>query len=95
MRHHTSCLAQMHSAHTIFLPAYQLPTSGQRKQTYYCSIVIQCLGMSVGLSKGSLLGSKSPSEIFKVVESKQRDQVVKVLNQDDVSLGMVDPVTGR
>ena len=78
----------MHSAHTILLPAYQLYKSGQREQTYNYSV-------SVGLSKGSLLGSKSPSEIFKVVESKERDQVVKVLNQDDVSLGMVDPVTGR
>jgi hypothetical protein len=51
--------------------------------------------MSARLSKGSLLGSQTPSEIFKVVESKERGQVVKVLNQDDVSLGMVDPVTGR
>ena len=80
----------MLSAHTILLPAYQLYTSGQREQTYYCSV-----RMSLGLSKGSLLGSKSPSDIFKVVESKEREQVLKVLSQDDVSLGMVDPVTGR
>ena len=50
--------------------------------------------MSVG-SKGSLLGSKKTSEIFEVVNSKERNKVVKVLNQDDVSLGIVDPANGR
>ena len=78
----------MHGAHTIFLPAIRYTQVGRGD---YCDSV----RMTAGLSKGSLLGSKSPSETFKVVESKERDQVVKVLSQDDVSLGMVDPVTGR
>ena len=34
-------------------------------------------------------------DVFKVVDSKERDQVVEVVNQEDVSLGMVDPSTGR
>ena len=34
-------------------------------------------------------------DAFKVVDSKDRDQVVEVVNQEDVSLGMVDPSTGR
>ena len=34
-------------------------------------------------------------DVFKVVNSKERDQVVEVVNQEDVSLGMVDPSTGR
>merc|ERR1712128_416330 len=34
-------------------------------------------------------------EVFTVMESKERDQVVKVVKQEEVSLGMVDPTTGR
>ena len=34
-------------------------------------------------------------DVFKVVDSKERDQVVEMVNQEDVSLGMVDPSTGR
>ena len=51
--------------------------------------------MSAGLVKGSLLGTKSPSEVFQVIESKERGKVVTVVNHEDVRLGMVDPVTGR
>ena len=54
--------------------------------------------MSVGVSKpsqGKMVGSKSHVEVFTVVESKERDQVVKVVKQEEVSLGMVDPTTGR
>ena len=51
--------------------------------------------MSAGLVKGRLLGTKSPSEVFQVIDSKERGKVVTVVNQEDVSLGMVDPVTGR
>ena len=51
--------------------------------------------MSAGVAKGSLLGSQSPAEVFQVMESKERDQVLKVVKQEEVSLGMVDPTTGR
>merc|ERR1711892_260527 len=45
-------------------------------------------------SKGKMLGS-SNAEVFSVMELKERDQVVKVVRQEDVSLGMEDPSTGR
>ena len=54
--------------------------------------------MSVGVSnqsQGNMVGSKSHVEVFIVMESKERDQVVKVVKQEEVSLGMVDPTTGR
>merc|ERR1712013_755055 len=44
---------------------------------------------------GTLLGARSPAEVFSVVNSKDRGQVVKVVKQEDVSLGLVDPTTGR
>merc|ERR1719244_1035413 len=44
---------------------------------------------------GTLLGARSPAEVFSVVDSKDRSQVVKVVKQEDVSLGLVDPTTGR
>jgi len=44
---------------------------------------------------GTLLGARSPVEVFSVVDSKDRSQVVKVVKQEDVSLGLVDPTTGR
>ena len=66
----------MHSAPTISLPAYQLYTSGERECT------VDSLGtesgahtMSAGMVKGSLLGTKSPSEVFQVIESKERGEV--------------------
>jgi hypothetical protein len=44
---------------------------------------------------GSLLGAKTPAEVFSVVDTKERNQVLKVVKQEDVSLGLVDPTTGR
>ena len=41
------------------------------------------------------MAGASHGEVFKVVDSKERDQVVKVVKQEDVSLGMVDPSNGR
>ena len=43
-------------------------------------------------------GNKSPvshSDLFKVVSSGKRDQILEAVRQDEVSLGMVDPTTGR
>jgi hypothetical protein len=45
-------------------------------------------------SQGKMLGS-SHAEVFNVMDLKERDKVVKVVKQEDVSLGMVDPSTGR
>ena len=45
-------------------------------------------------SQGKMLGS-SHAEVFNVMDLKERDQVVKIVRQEDVSLGMVDPSTGR
>ena len=42
-----------------------------------------------------MLGPTSHAEVFNVMDSKERDQVVKVVKQEEVSLGMVDPSTGR
>ena len=51
--------------------------------------------MSTPPLKGRLLSAMTPGEVFKVVEKKERAEVVKIVNQNEVSLGMVDPVTGR
>ena len=38
---------------------------------------------------------RSYAEVFREVESKKRDHVVKMVNQKDISLGMIDSTTGR
>ena len=45
-------------------------------------------------AKGKMDGA-SHAEVFNVVDLKQRDQVVKIVKKEEVSLGMVDPTTGR
>ena len=37
----------------------------------------------------------SHSDLFKVVSSGKRDQILETVRQQDVSLGMVDPTSGR
>ena len=45
-------------------------------------------------AKGKMDGA-SHAEVFNVMDLKQRDEVVKMVKQEEVSLGMVDPTTGR
>merc|ERR1712038_128344 len=40
-------------------------------------------------------GPVSHSEVFSLVSGGKRDQILQTVRQDEVSLGMVDPVTGR
>ena len=35
----------------------------------------------------------SIAEVFNVMDLKQRDEVVKMVKQEEVSLGMVDPLS--
>ena len=37
----------------------------------------------------------SHSDLFKVVSSGKRDQILETVRQSEVSLGMVDPTSGR
>ena len=46
------------------------------------------------LAKGKMDGA-SHAEVFNMLDLKQRDQVVKMVKKEEVSLGMVDPTTGR
>ena len=49
--------------------------------------------MSVG--SGSARGSETTEDVFKVLGSNNRELVLKMINKDELSLGMVDPTTGR
>ena len=40
-------------------------------------------------------GPVSHSELFSLVSSGKRDQILETVSQEEVSLGMVDPTTGR
>ena len=46
--------------------------------------------MLAGSGKGSARGSKMPEDIFKVLGNKSRDLVVKVINKDELSFGVID-----
>lgn len=52
-------------------------------------------GKSTMMGPGALLGTTTHAEVFSVLEGKKRDEVVKVVSREEVSLGMIDPVTGR
>jgi hypothetical protein len=51
--------------------------------------------MSPGSVTGSARGSKISEDIFKVLGNNNRELVTKKINKDELSLGMVDPTTGR
>ena len=60
-------------------------------------LLIEAVKMSAEIKKpadGSF-DSKSHAEVFQVLDSKERNKVVKMVKQEGVSLGMVDPTTGR
>ena len=40
-------------------------------------------------------GPVSHSELFSLVSSGKRDQILETVRQEEISLGMVDPSTGR
>ena len=40
-------------------------------------------------------GPVSHSEVFSLVSGGKREQILETVRQDEVSLGMVDPITGR
>ena len=44
---------------------------------------------------GNINSPVSHSDLFKVVSGGKRDQILERVRQDEVSLGMVDPTTGR
>ena len=51
--------------------------------------------MSAGSSISRTLASETPGSIFDVLVSDNREKVMKMVQQDGVSLGMVDPTNGR
>ena len=51
--------------------------------------------MSAGSSTSRTLVSETPGSIFDVLGSDNREKVVNMVQQDGVSLGMVDPTNGR
>ena len=54
--------------------------------------------MSAGSSKDRTLVKETPGNIFDIVSEmgrRNREQVVQTIKRDEVSLGMVDPDTGR
>ena len=54
--------------------------------------------MSAGSFKDRTLVKETKGNIFDVlgeIGGRNREQVVQTINQDEVSLGMVDPDTGR
>ena len=47
------------------------------------------------MTESAIKSQVSHSDLFKVVSSGKRDQILEAVRQDEVSLGMVDPTTGR
>ena len=45
--------------------------------------------------KGSLLQARTHTEVFGILEKGSRKEVKSVLEEKDVSLGMIDPTSGR
>ena len=54
--------------------------------------------MSAGSSIDRTMVKETPGNIFDILGDdgrRNREQVVQIIKQDEVSLGMVDPDTGR
>lgn len=51
--------------------------------------------MSGSLEENELNSPRSHSEVFNVVSGSKRKQIVSTVMESGVSLGMVDPTTGR
>jgi len=47
------------------------------------------------VNKGSLLQARSHTEVFGILEKGSRKDVKSVLDEKEVSLGMIDPTSGR
>ena len=74
-----------------------------RNNNYTRIFIIEDVGfsaiaMSAGSSKDRTLVKETPGNIFDIVSEmgrRNREQVVQTIKRDEVSLGMVDPDTGR
>ena len=51
--------------------------------------------MSGSLEENELNSPRSHSEVFNVMSGSKRKQIVSTVMESGVSLGMVDPTTGR
>jgi hypothetical protein len=89
------CLMVVARPTTAYPTISQLPALSQSAASHptsYTTLIMAAGGAKQ--SQGKMLGS-SHAEVFNMMDLKERDQVVKVVKQEDVSLGMVDPSTGR